>query len=130
MAGSLITVSREIPQHKLDLAEVQEVRWERDGIEPVGYYKFFHGNTGQNLNINVANRVHENVANFRNLEVTIRNQELIHEEVKSRLNSVNTCCHSVQNLLSSHLLLKSMKIIIYKTIILAIVFLMGVELCL
>jgi hypothetical protein len=38
MAGSLITVARVIPKYKLDLVEVQEVRWERGGIEPAGYY--------------------------------------------------------------------------------------------
>jgi exonuclease III len=56
MTGSLITVAREIPKYKLDLVEVQEVKSERGGIEPEGYYTFFCGNTGQNQNINVANR--------------------------------------------------------------------------
>jgi hypothetical protein len=39
---------------------------------------------------------------------------------KRRLNSGNTCYHSVQNLLSSHLLSKTIKIRIYKTIILPV----------
>jgi hypothetical protein len=43
-----------------------------------------------------------------------------------RLNSGNACCHSVQNLLSSHLLSKNLNIRIYKTIIL-LVFLYGCE---
>jgi hypothetical protein len=38
------------------------------------------------------------------------NQNCIHEEVKSRLNSGNACYHAVQNLLSSRLLSKSVKI--------------------
>jgi hypothetical protein len=38
-----------------------------------------------------------------------------------RLNSGNACYHSVQNLLSSHLLPKNIKIRIYKTIILPVV---------
>jgi hypothetical protein len=49
------------------------------------------------------------------------NQNLIQEEIKRRLNSGNACYHSVQNLLSSRLLFKNIKIRIYKTIILRVV---------
>jgi hypothetical protein len=38
-----------------------------------------------------------------------------------KLNSGNVCCHSIQNLLSSRLLSKNVKIRIYKTIILPVV---------
>jgi hypothetical protein len=43
------------------------------------------------------------------------------EEIKSRLNSGNTCCHSVQSLLSSRLLSRNLKVKIYKTMILPVV---------
>jgi hypothetical protein len=43
------------------------------------------------------------------------------EEIKSRLNSGNACYHSVQSLLSSHLLSRNVKVKIYKTIILPVV---------
>jgi hypothetical protein len=46
---------------------------------------------------------------------------LIQEEIKRRLNSGNGCYRSVQNLLSSHLLSKNVKVRIYKTIILPLV---------
>jgi hypothetical protein len=46
---------------------------------------------------------------------------LIQEEIKRRLNSGNACYHSVQNLLSSHLLSKNVKFRIYKTLILPVV---------
>jgi hypothetical protein len=49
------------------------------------------------------------------------NQNLIQEEIKRRLNSGNACYHSVQSLLSSHLLSKNLKIRMYKTIILPVV---------
>jgi hypothetical protein len=49
------------------------------------------------------------------------NQNSIAEEIKSRLRSRNACYHSVQNLLSSTLLSKHLKIKIYRTIILPIV---------
>ena len=43
------------------------------------------------------------------------------EEIMSRLKSGNSCCHLVQNLLSSGLLSKNLKIKTYKTIILPVV---------
>jgi hypothetical protein len=45
----------------------------------------------------------------------------MHEEIKSRLNSGNACCHSVQSLLSSRLLSRNLKLKKYKTIILPVV---------
>jgi hypothetical protein len=44
------------------------------------------------------------------------------EEIKSRLNSGNACYHSVQSLLSSRLLSRSVKVKIYKTIILTVLY--------
>jgi hypothetical protein len=43
--------------------------------------------------------------------------QLHSQTIKNRLNFENACCHSVWNLLSSHLLSKNIKIIIYKTVI-------------
>jgi hypothetical protein len=54
--------------------------------------------------------------------MTITDQNSIQEEIKSRLKSGNACYHSVQNLLSSRLLSKNLKIKIYRTIILPVVF--------
>ena len=44
-------------------------------------------------------------------------QNSIQEEIKNRLKSGNACYHLVQNLLSSSLLSKNLKITIYRTII-------------
>jgi len=52
---------------------------------------------------------------------TLTNQNSIQEEIKSRLKSGNACYHSVQNLLSSSLLPKNLKIMIYGTIMLPVV---------
>ena len=45
----------------------------------------------------------------------------VHEEFKSRLKAGNACYHSVQNILSSSLLSKNLKIKIYRIIILPVV---------
>jgi hypothetical protein len=66
-------------------------------------------------------RSFENVSQFKYVGTTIRNQYLIQEEIKRRLNSGIACYHSVQNLLSSSLLSKNVKARIYKTIILPVV---------
>ena len=58
---------------------------------------------------------------FKYLGTTLTNQNSIHKEIKSRLKSGNACFYSVQNLLSSSLLSKNLKIKIYRTIILPVV---------
>jgi hypothetical protein len=78
-------------------------------------------NSGQNQNIRIANESCENVAKFKYLGVTLTNQNDILDEIKNRLILGNACYHSVQNLLSSCLISKNLKIKIYKTVILPVV---------
>jgi hypothetical protein len=63
-----------------------------------------HPNSGQNQNIRIANESFENVAKFKHLGTMLINQNDIHYEIKSRLNSGNAYYYSVQNLLSSSLI--------------------------
>ena len=58
---------------------------------------------------------------FKYLGTTLTNKNSIQEEIKSRLKLGNACCYSVQNLLSSSLLSKKLKIKIYRTIKLLVV---------
>jgi hypothetical protein len=59
-----------------------------------------HQNTEQNHNINIVNKYFENVINFKYLVQTVINQNYIHEEIKSKLNSGTACYGSVLNILS------------------------------
>ena len=78
-------------------------------------------NAGQNHSVRIDNFTFERVEGFKYLGTTLTNQNSIAEEIKSRLMSGNACYHSVQNLLSSRLLSKNVKIKIYRTIILPVV---------
>jgi hypothetical protein len=52
---------------------------------------------GQRQSIKIGNRYVESVAKFKYLGTTLTEQNCIHEEIKSRLNSGNACYHSVQS---------------------------------
>jgi hypothetical protein len=67
---------------------------------------------GQKHSIKIDNGSYEDVASFKYLKT-----ELACTNRLSRLNSVNACYHSVQSLLSSHLLSSNVKVKLYKTII-------------
>ena len=71
--------------------------------------------------VRIDNSTFERVEEFKYLGTTLTNQNSIADEIKSRLRSGNACYHSVQNLLSSRLLSKNLKIKVYRTIILPVV---------
>ena len=58
---------------------------------------------------------------FKYLGTTLTNQNSIQEEIKSRWKLENACYYSVQNVLSSSVQSKTLKIKIYRTMILPVV---------
>jgi len=77
---------------------------------------------GRSHCIKTDNSSFERVEEFKYLGTTLTHQNSIHKEIKRRMKSGNACYHSVQNLLSSSLLSKNLKMKIYRTIILPAVF--------
>jgi hypothetical protein len=71
--------------------------------------------------VKIDNSYSERVEEFKYLGTMLTDQNTLQEDIKSRLKLGNACYHSVQNLLSSRLLSKDLKIKIYRTIILPVV---------
>jgi len=74
-------------------------------------------NAGRSQNMKTDNTSCEKVEHFKYLETNLTDQNSIHEEIKSRWKSWNAFYHSVQNLLSSSVLFKNIKIKIHRTTI-------------
>jgi exonuclease III len=47
-AGSLRAPAKQLARYQLDLAGVQEVRWDKGGTERAGNYDFFYGKGNEN----------------------------------------------------------------------------------
>ena len=71
--------------------------------------------------IKIDNSSFERVEEFRYLATTLTIKNSSRDEIKRRMKSGNACCHSVQNLLSSSLIYKNIKIKICRTLILPVV---------
>ena len=76
---------------------------------------------GGGHSVKIDNSSIERVEEFKYLGTTLTDQNSIQAEIKNKLKLGNACYHSVQNLLSSRLLSKNLKIKIYGTIILPVV---------
>jgi hypothetical protein len=107
-AKALVVVSKEISL-EVDAGKYKYIVLSRDQ------------NAGRNHSKNTDSSSFERVEEFKYLGTTLTNQNSMQEEIKSRLKSGNACYHSVQNLLSSMLLSKILKIKINITIILLVV---------
>ena len=84
-------------------------------------------NAGWSHNIKIDNSFSEIVEKLQYLGTNLTYPNSVQEEMKSRLKSGNACCNSVQNLLSSSLLSKNLKII-FTEVWFCLSFCMGVKL--
>jgi len=100
------------------LAATREMELEVSADKTKYMVKSRDQNAGRIQSVRIDNSTFERVEEFKYLGTTLSNQNTIAEEIKSRWRPGNACCHSVQNLLSSRLLYKNLKIKIYSTIIL------------
>jgi hypothetical protein len=85
---------------------------------------FCQQSKGQNCNIKITNRHFKKVTKFTYLGIIVTKQDLVHETL-SRIKFGQAYFHSVQNILSSRLLAKSITIKLYETMIVAVVLLMS-----
>jgi len=67
-------------------------------------------NAGRIHSVRIDSSTFERVEEIKYLGTTLTHQNSIPDEIKSRLRWGNACYHSVQNLLSSRLLSKNLKI--------------------
>jgi hypothetical protein len=80
-------------------------------------HTFVDWNAGRGEGVKIDNRSIERVEEFKYLGATLTDQNFMQEEINSRLKLGNAYYYSVQNLLSSRLLSRNLKIKIYRTII-------------
>ena len=101
----------------------KEIGLEVNGNKTKYIVMFRDQNAGRSHNMRIDKRSFDTVEEFKYLVTTITYRNSIQEEVKSRLKSGNAGYNVVQNLLSSSLLSRNLKIKIYRTIILPVCFL-------
>jgi len=78
-------------------------------------------NAGRIHSVRIDNSSFERVEEVKYLGTTLTDQNSIQKEIQSKPKSGNACYNSVENLLSSSLLSKNIKIKIYRTTILSLV---------
>ena len=118
MPGSVDTVKKNI---EALVAATKEIGLEVNAHKTKYMIVSRDQNAGRIHSMKIDNSSIERVEEFKYLGTTLTNQNSFQGEIRSRLNLGIACYYSVQNLLSSRLLSKNLKIKIYRAIILLIV---------
>jgi hypothetical protein len=103
------------------VAATKEIRLEVNAHKTKYMTVFRDQNAGRIYSMKMDNSSIERVEEFKYFGTTLTNQNSIQEEIKCRLKLGSACYYSVQNLLYSSLLSKTLKIKIYRTMILPVV---------
>jgi sorting nexin-29 len=119
LLGENINITKKNAEALLDASK--EIGLEVNSEKTKYMFMSRHQTAGQSNYIMIANKSFEKVAKLKYLGSTLKDENCIHEEIRNRLNSGNACYHAVQNLLSSRLVSRNVKIKIYETIILHVV---------
>ena len=91
------------------VAATKEIGLEVNALKTKYTTVFRDQNAGRTHSMKKDNSPIESVEEFIYLRTTLTNQNSIQEEIKSRLKLGNACYYSVQNLLSSSLLIQNFK---------------------
>jgi len=118
LGGSVDTVKKNA---EASVAATKEIGLEVNAYKTKYMTVFRDQNTGRMNGMKIDNSSIERVEEFKYLGTTLTHQNSIQEEIKTRLKLGNACYYLVQNVLSSRLLSKNLKIKIYGTIILPVV---------
>ena len=111
LGGSVDTVKKNA---EASVAATKEIGLEVNAYKTKYMTVFRDQNTGRMNGMKIDNSSIERVEEFKYLGTTLTHQNSIQEEIKTRLKLGNACYYSVQNLLSSKLLFKNLKIKLYR----------------
>jgi hypothetical protein len=118
LGGSIRTVKKNA---EALVAATKEIGLEVNAHKTKYMTVFRDQNAGRIHSMKMDNSSIAMVEEFKYLGTNLTSQNSIQEEIKSRLKLGNACYYSVQNILSYSLVSKTLKIKIYRTIILSVV---------
>jgi hypothetical protein len=90
------TIATSVKQHLLDATKEAGLEVSLEKTKHMLISR--HQKAGQRYSIKKANRSFEDEAKFKYLGTTLTDQNCVHEEIKSSLNSKNACYDWVQSL--------------------------------
>jgi hypothetical protein len=107
---ALLRRRAQTPRHRSSFHKQQEINICKKVTSTKYMLMSRYQKAGQKHSINIANRSFDDVAKLKYLGTILTDQNCMHKEIKSSLNSGNGCYYEVQSILSSRLLSKNVKV--------------------